>query len=216
MRKVKIVGFLLISKYIFIIVEKLKIEKIEEKKNIELKNKPVKDALTLNSENILKAFQIKGKISNNKIDDSDFDSLEESGIKPEIKKNNEEKKEEQENLNKMIFNIAENLGQESSHLNPLITDLSSVKTKSIQEEKLISDKEEECHFENKRKMERYFDDVSSVKCFKCGELGHTRNTCLDNSKVRKFNQRSAIFAWEITKEEIVQLKFALIVVNQDI
>jgi hypothetical protein len=158
-------------------VEKLEIEKLNcVDSNIQ---KEVQKQESSKNENLFDISKYKGTVSNTKFDGSDFGSLEDSNIKVQLKKPDvmNDSFDNNEELPNVIVQIGDTLGVDSS--NPLGLDKVSIKTESVQEEK----KSEEFIEIKKKTYNRYFDDVSNIKCFKCGQVGHTRNTCLDTSKV---------------------------------
>ena len=126
----------------------------------------------------------RGKIIPSKIDGSDFGSLE--GMSNERDNIDNASSEDNNSLKNAIFKIDQNLGVDNNTSNPIAFEKRSVQTESIKEEKISvqQDQKSEDFVEiKKKKYDRYFDDVSTIKCFKCGKVGHTRNTCLDQTKV---------------------------------
>jgi hypothetical protein len=97
----------------------------------------------------------------------------------------------------------------------------SIKTETVKNEEVSnSPSEDEILFTRSNQKQRYFEDNSNIKCFKCGKKGHFQSMCPNRSKV--WNAllcnliRSATFALETMSDEIVHLKSASIVGRRDI
>lgn len=121
-----------------------------------------------------------GKVVNAKLEGSDFDSLD--GQEHKQQGNNIIFEESDEPNHEIINKMNKNLGIEGSCSNPLAFEKKSIKTESVKAEEVDkSISEDEILF--KRQKQRYFEDNSNVKCFKCGKKGHFQSMCPNRSKV---------------------------------
>lgn len=132
-----------------------------------------------------KSAKRRGKSTQSKFDGSDFGSLE-SSSKPKLGKSLGPSFENTRRGEQPREIFGDQMRHAMGDKKAEISRGKSIETESVEEEKIElkkSEKSEEIMFEKKRRSGRYFDDLTKMKCFKCGQTGHTRNTCLDITKV---------------------------------